>query len=68
MITRAGRVNPKYERQGFAKYFGVYMADWRKEKDIRVHAFTISDANPALFRDSFKQINTRILTRVSMKW
>ena len=60
-------MNPKYERLGFAKYFGVYMADWRKEKDIRVHAFTASDANPALLRDSFKQINTRILTRVSMK-
>ena len=43
------------------------MADWRKEKDIRVHAFTASDANPALSRDSFNQINARILTRVSMK-
>ena len=64
VLIRAGRINPKYERKGFVKYFEAWLADWRKENNIEKIAFTASDANPAVTRDTFQLKNKLILTRV----
>ena len=63
-VGRAGRVNPKYEGKGFMKYFGIWIADWRKKNNIRTIAFTVVDANPAIKRHSFQQRNRHVLTKV----
>ena len=64
VLIRAGRINPKYERKGFVKYFEAWLADWRKDNNIEKIAFTASDANPAVTRDTFQLKNKLLLTRV----
>ena len=66
-VGRAGRVNPKYEGKGFIKYFGTWIADWRKMNNIRTIAFTVVDANPAIKRHSFQQRNRHVLTKVYLE-
>ena len=66
-VGRAGRINPKYENQGFIKYFGASMNEWRRKNNIKRISFVINDANPALRKATFQQRYRRaVSTKVSL--
>lgn len=62
-VGRAGRINPKFERQGLIKRFSAWLDEWRIKNNIRRISFTASDANPAVTRPSFQQRNRHVLTK-----
>ena len=65
-VGRAGRINPKYENQGFIKYFGASLNEWRRKNNIKRISFVINDANPALRKATFQQRYRHVSTKVSL--
>ena len=70
-VGRAGRINPKYENQGFIKHFSASLNEWRQQSNIKTIAFIINDANPAMrkatFQSRYRHVSTKVSPSVNFK-
>ena len=64
---RAVRLHPDFEGKGLYGYLDAQISKWAKSKGVTVKAFTTSDKNPNINKDSFKSVNNIILSKVCIK-
>ena len=61
---RAVRLHRDFEGKGLYGFFDARVCEWAKSKGVTVKAFTTSDKNPNIKKESFKSVNNLILSKV----
>ena len=64
---RAVRLHRDFEGKGLYGFLDAQISKWAKSKGVTVKAFTTSDKNPNIKKDSFKSVNDLILSKVCIE-
>ena len=68
VVSRAGRITPRYTGRGLYRYLDQHLIDWAKESQMAVKAFTVTSYNESVTKPSFLSQNKLILNMVYTRY